>query len=137
MLSTRHAKEVVVRMPNEIGALARMVKTIADKGVNLLAVSAWVEGADAVIRLVTEDAVRVMDSLKAHQYQVREVEVVVVDVPHKPGMLHQITGRLAEAGIDIHHLYATAPIAQDRGMVVFASANNDRALVALNAARPA
>jgi len=135
MLSTRHAREVIVRMPNEIGAFDRMAKTIADKGINLLAVSAWVEGADAVIRLVTEDTVRVMDTLKAHQYQARETDVLVVDVPHKPGMLRHITGKLAQGGIDVHHLYATAPNAQERSMVVFASANNDRAMVLLNTGR--
>jgi hypothetical protein len=137
MHSTRHAKEIIVKMPNEIGAFDRMAKTIADKGANLLAVSAWVEGADAVIRLVTDDSVRVMDTLKAHQYQAREVDVLVVDVPHKPGMLHHVTGKLAEGGIDIHHLYASASIAQDRATIVFASANNDRAMVLLNASREA
>jgi hypothetical protein len=135
MLSTRHAREVIVRMTNEIGAFDRMAKAIADKGVNLLAVSAWVEGADAIIRLVTEDTVRVADTLKAHGYQVREMDVLVADVAHKPGMLRHITERLAQGGIDIHHLYATAPTAFDRSMVVFASANNDRAMVLLNTGR--
>lgn len=135
MLSTRHAKEVIVRMTNEIGALDRMAKSVADKGFNLLAVSAWVEGADAVIRLVTEDTVRVADTLKAQGYQVREGDVLVSDVPHKPGMLRRITDRLAEGGIDIHHLYATASFVQDRSTVVFATANNDRALVLLNGDR--
>lgn len=35
-------------MPNAIGTLNGIAKTIADKGVNILAVSAWVEGAQAV-----------------------------------------------------------------------------------------
>lgn len=137
MLSTRQAKEVIVRMPNEIGALDRMAKAIADKGVNLIATSAWVEGQDAVIRLVTEDNLRVVDTLRGHGLQPREVDVLVVDVAHKPGMLRHVTGKLADAGIDIHHLYATAPAQQDRSLVVFASANNDRAMVVLNAARQA
>jgi hypothetical protein len=137
MLSTRPAKEITVRMPNEIGAFDRMAKTIADKGINLLAVSAWVEGPDAVIRLVTDETVRVIDTLQAHHYQAREADVLVSDVPHKPGMLRHITSRLAEGGIDIHRLYATAPDAQDRSLVVFASANNERAMVLLNAARHA
>jgi len=135
MLNTRHAKEIVVKMPNEIGAFDRMTKTISDKGANLLAVSAWVEGGDAVIRLVTDDTSRVMDALKAHNYAAREADVLVVDVPHKPGMLRRITSSLAEGGIDIHHLYATAPTAQAESMVVFASANNDRAMVLLNGSR--
>jgi hypothetical protein len=40
MLKTRPAKEVVVRMPNAIGALDGITRTIADKGINILAVSA-------------------------------------------------------------------------------------------------
>jgi hypothetical protein len=137
MLTTRQAKEVIVRLTNEIGTLDRMAKAISDKGVNLLAISAWVEGTEAVIRLVTDDSVRVLDALQAQHYRAREVDVLVVDVPHKPGMLHHVTGRLAEGGIDLHHLYATAPVAQDRAMVVFASANNDKAMVLLNAPREA
>jgi hypothetical protein len=135
MLKARPAKEIIVKMPNEIGALDRMAKTISDKGANLLAVTAWVEGADAVIRLVTDDTSRVMDTLKAHDYAAREADVLVVEVPHKPGMLRRITSSLAEGGIDIHHLYATAPTGLAESMVVFASANNDRAMVLLNGSR--
>jgi hypothetical protein len=134
MLKTRLAKEVVVRLQNEIGALDRIAKAVAEKGINVLAVCAWVEGADAVVRLVTEDSVRVLDTLKAHQYQVREADVLVTEAPHKPGMLRRLTDRLAQAEIDIHHLYSTSTISQDQALIVFATANNDRALVLLNAA---
>ena len=136
MLKTKPAKEVLVKMPNEIGALDRMAKTVADKGVNLLAISAWVEGPHAVIRLVTEDNVRVVDLLRSQKYDVREADVLVTELPHKPGMLHRICERLALGGIDIHHLYATAAVAQDRSIVVFATAHNDRAMVLLNTPSP-
>ena len=133
MLKTKPAKEVIVRMPNAIGTLNGIAKTIADKGVNILAVSAWVEGAQAVIRLVTDDSVRVMDALRAHKYDAREGDVLVTEPSHKPGMLHRITAKLAQAEIDIHHLYATASTAQGQCLLVFATANNDRAMVLLNA----
>ena len=133
MLKTKPAKEVVVRVPNAIGTLDAIAKTIADKGVNILAVSAWVEGAQATIRLVTDDNVRVMDALRAHKYDAREGEVLVTEPSHKPGMLHHITEKLAQAEIDIHHLYATASTTQGQCLLVFATANNDRAMVLLNA----
>ena len=136
MLKTKPAKEVLVRMANEIGALDRMAKTVADKGVNLLAISAWVEGPHAVLRLVTEDNLRVMDVLRANGYDAREADVLVAEVPHKPGMLRHICERLALGGIDIHHLYATASAAQDQSVVVFATAHNDRAMVLLNTPNP-
>jgi hypothetical protein len=132
MLKTRPAKEIVLRMPNEIGTLNGIAKTLADKGINIIAVSAWVEGAEVVIRLLTDDNARATDGLKAQRYSVREVDVVVSELPHKPGMLRRITDALAQDGIDIHHLYATSG-ADDECVVVFATANNDRAIVRLNA----
>jgi hypothetical protein len=133
MLSARPAKEVIVRLPNQIGALSGVAKSVADKGINILAVSAWVEGDEGVIRLLTDDTVHAAEALKALSGNLHESNVVVTEVPHKPGMLRRITDRLAHDGIDIHHLYATAAATQDQCLVVFATDNNDRAIVRLNA----
>jgi hypothetical protein len=134
MLKARPAKELMLRMPNAIGTVNMIAKALADKGVNLLAVSAWVEADQVVVRLLTDDTSRASDTLRAHDLAVREVEVVVMEVPHKPGMLRRITDQLVADEIDIHHLYATSASDQDRCLVVFATANNDRAIVKLNAA---
>jgi len=131
-LKTRPAKEVIVRMPNEVGAFDRMAKTIAVKAVNIIAVSLWVEGSQAVVHLVTDDNVRVMDILRAGNCEVREGDVLVIKAPHRPGMLHSISERLAQGGIHIERLYATAAITHEHSFVVLASADNDRAMMLLN-----
>jgi len=64
MLKTGPAKEVVIRVRNAIGTLNEIARTMADKGINILAISAWVEGAEALIRLVTDHSVRVLDALR-------------------------------------------------------------------------
>jgi hypothetical protein len=132
MLRARTAKEVVVRVRNDIGVLATLTKLLAEKGINLLAANGWVEGADAVVRLLTDDTLRAVDALRAKSFHPREVDVVMVETPHKPGMLRHVTERLATAGIDLHHLYASATPDQERCLIVFGSANNDRAIVVLN-----
>lgn len=132
MLKARIAKEVLVKVRNEIGILAQLTRLIADKGINILAANAWVNGADGLVHLVTEDNLRVVDVLRAKNYQPVEVDVVVTEVLHKPGMLRHVTDKLAGAGIDIHHLYATASTDETRCLIVFSSANNDRAVVLLN-----
>jgi hypothetical protein len=75
----------------------------------------------------------VLDALRARNYDARAADVLVTEVPHKPGMLHRVTQKLAQGDIDIHHLYATAALTQDQCLLVFARANNDRAMVLLNA----
>lgn len=135
MLKIRVAKETVVRTPNEIGRLSSMAKLIAEKGINLLAVTAWVEAAESVFRLLSDDDVRLADALRAHGYHVRQTDVLATEMPHTPGMLHRVTEALAREEIDIHHLYATAADSQEHCLVVLCTANNDRALVLLNALR--
>jgi hypothetical protein len=134
MLNVRPAREVVLRLPNEIGTLNRIAKTLSDKGIDILATSAWVEGEQVVIRLLTGETSRTADALRAHGWEPREVEVIVTELPHKPGMLRRLTESLAQDEIDIHHLYATAAPAQEHCLLVFATANNDRAIVRLNSA---
>jgi hypothetical protein len=131
-MKARTGKEVTVRVHNEIGVLGQLCRMIADKGINILAVCAWVEGSDAVVRLITNDNLRVMDALRAKHYSPRENGVVLLETAHKPGMLRHVTEKLAEKNIDLHHLYATAPDDQNRVLIAFASANNDQAIVLLN-----
>ncbi len=131
-MKARTGKEIMVRVRNEIGVLAQVSRLVADKGINILAVSAWVEGSDAVVRMITNDNLRVMDALREKHFNPRESNVVLMEAAHKPGMLRHITEKLAEKNIDLHHLYATAPDDQNRILIAFGSANNDQAIVLLN-----
>ena len=81
MLKARQGKEIVLRTANKIGALAAFSKIVAERGVNILGMSAWVEDGEAVVRLVTDDLLRTMDVLREHNYAPQERNVVMVDAP--------------------------------------------------------
>lgn len=132
MLKARMAKELIVRVPNQVGVLAQVAKIVADKGINILAACARVEGTDAVIRLVTEDQLRVAEALRERKFSVHETEVVVTEAAHKPGMLRVLTEKLATQGIDLRYLYASATAGQDKSLIVLSAMSNDRAVVLLN-----
>ena len=91
MIKARMAKEAIVRMNNRIGVLAQVAKSLADKGLNIEAVIATVEGTDAVIRMVTGDHQRTVDALREQRLEVQEAKVVVAEVEHRPGLLREIT----------------------------------------------
>jgi hypothetical protein len=131
-MKARIGKEITLRVFNEIGLLSQLAKLVADKGINIGAIVAMVDGSDAIVRMITDDNLRVMDVLREKDYNPREMGVVVVETAHKPGMLRHVTEALAGKGIDLHHLYATAPDAQEQIQIVFGSANNDQAIVVLN-----
>ena len=132
MLKAKIGKEVVVRLPNTVGMVAQITQIVSDKGINILAASSWVEGNAAIIRLVTDDHQRVVDALREKEFTLKEGDVVLTEAAHKPGMLRRLTARLAEDGIDLRHLYATATASQDQCQIVFSCSDNNRAVVLLN-----
>jgi len=82
MIKARMAKEAIVRMNNRMGVLAQVTKSLADMGLNIEAVIATVEGAEAVIRIVTSDHQRTVDALRDQRLEVQEARVVVAEVEH-------------------------------------------------------
>jgi len=125
------AKDAIVRINNQPGALARVTKSVGDKGINIEAIIATVEGADAVIHLVTSDHQRTINTLHERQLEVQETKVVVVEALHRPGLLQHITEKLARENMDLFYLYATAAEA-DKCLVVLSSTNNEWAVMVLN-----
>ena len=131
MIKAKMAKEAIVRMNNRVGVLAQVTKSIAEQGINIEAVIATVDGADAVIRLVSSDHHRIMDALREQRLEAQETRVVVVEGVHRPGLLQLITEKLARENIDVLYLYATA-VDADKCLIVFSSVNNDWAIMVLN-----
>lgn len=132
MTKTRIGKEAVVRVANRIGVLTQVAKIVSDKGIDIEAAVATLEGDDAIIRLITNDHLRTMDALREHQLSPMEARVVVVELPHRPGMLRHITAKLASENIDLAYLYGTTIAGADKSLVILSSTNNDRAVVVLN-----
>lgn len=132
MLSAKAGKEAIVRVGSELGVLAQITKAISERGITLLAICAWEEGDEGIIRLVTEDHRRTMDVLVEQNLNPIEGEVVVMTVPHRTGMIRSISADLVEHGINIKCMYGSAPINEDVCLVVMATSNTDRTIVALN-----
>lgn len=131
-LTATQCKEIVVKVRNDIGILAQMTRIVAEKGVNVLAAAAWVEETSGVIHLVTDDNLRATDALRVHNYAPEEKASLFVELPHKPGLVSGVCGKLADGGINIRYLYMTAPISQDRCVLVLDTEDNERAMVILD-----
>lgn len=132
MPKTTMGKEIIVKTVSEAGILLEISRTIAEKGISILALSGWTEGDYAIIHLVTDDNLRAVDALRRRKFDVREEKVVITEVSHKPGMLRYMAEKLFEENLDVNHIYASAPSSQDKCLIVFSSADNDRAVVVLS-----
>jgi hypothetical protein len=131
VLSAKLGQEFVVRMRNRTGILFELSTLVSDQGVNVLAVNGAVCGEEFVVRLVTDDNRKTKDVLAENEFSPTEEKVVLVELPHRPAMLKQVSKTLAEKGIDIRHIHATASRDQEECLLVLRSSNDEEALARL------
>jgi hypothetical protein len=111
--------DLVIEIKNEPGALARVAAAISDAGVNLAAATCM-GGADRVeLHILVPHAEAAKHALAISQLAVsREREVVVVEVEDRPGVLADLTRKVARAGIDLDLVYVAT-----RNRLVFGAAD--------------
>jgi hypothetical protein len=122
------ATDLVIDIENSPGALAEVAAAISDAGVNIAAATCIGTGDRAELHILVKHAEAARHSLAiSHVAVSREREVVVVDVEDRPGVLADLTRRIARAGVDLDLVYVAT---QNR--VVFGAADLDglRAAVA-------
>lgn len=124
-------KELVVRVANRVGLLAEIARMLAAQGINILAVAVTVEGDEAQLHLVTDAQRHALESLRRAEYPVEEREVVLVELPNRPGLLRRITEALARQDLDIRYLYASAAESSPSTLVILSCSHNGKAVLLL------
>ena len=113
------AVDLVIDIENTPGALAQVAAAISDAGVNIAAATCVGPGERAEIHILVPHAEAAKHSLAiSHLAVSREREVVVVDVEDRPGVLADLTRKIARAGVDIDLVYVAT-----RNRVVFGAAD--------------
>ena len=132
MLNASHGKEIVLHVKNDMDVLGEEARLVSERGVGIEAVAGSVVDDVCTLRLVTDDNLRVCDILHEHDYHPIEESVVLLEAPHKPGMLKKLTVRLGEERIQIQSLYATASNKDNHCLMILRTTNDARALVCLS-----
>jgi hypothetical protein len=124
------AVDLVIDIENAPGALAEVAAAISDAGVNIAAATCIGAGERAELHILVKHAGAARHSLAiSHVAVTREREVVVIDVEDRPGVLADLTRRIAKAGVDLDLVYVAT---QNR--VVFGAPDLDALKAALDGA---
>ena len=98
--------DLVIDIENSPGSLAEVAAAISDAGVNIAAATCMGAGQRAELHILVPHAEAAKHLLGiSHLAVSREREVVVVDVEDRPGVLADLTRRIARAGIDLDLVY--------------------------------
>ena len=100
------AVDLVIDIENSPGALAEVAAAISDAGVNLAAATCVGPGDRAELHILVPHAEAVKHALAiSHVGVSREREVVVVQVEDRPGVLADVTRKIARAGVNLDLVY--------------------------------
>ncbi len=122
--------DLVIDVDNTPGALARVAQAISDAGVNIAAATCVGPGDRAELHILVPHAEAARHALAiSHLAVSRERQVVVVDVEDRPGVLADLTRKIARAGIDLDLVYVAT-----RNRVVFGASDLDGLRAALERA---
>jgi hypothetical protein len=109
------AVDLVIDIENTPGALAEVAAAISDAGVNIAAATCVGLDAHAELHILVKHAEAAKHALAISQVGVsREREVVVVEVEDRPGVLADLTRKIAKAGVNLDLVYVAT-----RNRVVF------------------
>jgi hypothetical protein len=124
------AVDLVIDIENTPGALAQVAAAISDAGVNIAAATCVGPGERAEVHILVPHAEAAKHALAiSHVAVTREREVVVVDVEDRPGVLADLTRKIARAGVNLDLVYVAT-----RNRVVFGAADLPGLRAALEAA---
>ena len=106
--------ELSLRLQNTPGALARVCKILSDEHINLLALS--VEGG-GLLRMVVDNHLSAIGSLRDRHYIVEQRDVLCVHVPKGPEGLGMVVRLLADADINLEYVYGS--LLEEQPVTVF------------------
>jgi hypothetical protein len=122
------AVDLVIDIENTPGALADVAAAISDAGVNIAAATCVGPGERAELHILVPHAEAAKHALAiSHGVTVtREREVVVVEAEDRPGVLADLTGKIARGGVNLDLVYVAT-----RNRVVFGAPDIDALKAAL------
>jgi hypothetical protein len=125
------AIDLVIDVENTPGALASVADAISDAGVNIAAATCVGPGDRAELHILVPHGEAAKHALAiSHVAVTGEREVVVVEVQDRPGVLAELTHKIAQAGVNLDLIYIAT-----RNRIVFGSEDLEALRAALGVQR--
>jgi hypothetical protein len=98
-------RDFAIPIGHRPGEVSRVATALAHKDVNIKSIAALGIGNQAMLHILPDDVEAARSALKESRIPFEEHELVTVLLENKAGELAEVTGKLANAGINLLALY--------------------------------
>ena len=125
--------QISVFLENRSGQLAEITTLLAEKGVNMRAISIAETADYGLARMIVDDAQKASAVLLEHGDILSMTPVWAVEVPDTPGGLAQLLSALAEFDVDVEYMYSLFAHKNEHAYMVLRISDEEKLNAALKA----
>lgn len=125
-----------VFLVNKPGILAQVCQRLADEKVNIVGMSMMDSMEHGVLRLVAQNPSRARSALQGIGLPSTETDVLLAQLPNRPGALADVVERLASSHINVNYAYCTTGAANGKTVGIFKVADVKKAIKVLSERKP-
>jgi len=123
-----YIKQISIFVTNKSGRMAEVTRILAERGVNILALSIADTVDYGILRLIVADPESAEIALKESGLTFKITNVVGIAVDHHPGGLSNALLPLTATGMSVEYMYAFVGTNKDNAMVILKVDDNDAAI---------
>ncbi|MEF2231029.1 MAG: ACT domain-containing protein [Pseudodesulfovibrio sp.] len=120
--------QLSIFLENRAGRLAEVTRILSEAKVNIRALSLADTSDFGILRLIVSDFETAKNKLKESGFTVGRTSVVAVEVPDRPGGLHEILSMLQDANINVEYMYAFVQQSGDSAVLIFRFDRTDQGI---------
>jgi hypothetical protein len=120
----RTAKQISVCLENKPGRLAGLCKCLAQKKINIIAISVAETCEQGVVRMVVDKPAAALKAIAGcGPMTCAQMDVLLVDLPNKVGVLAELAAKLASKRINVNFVYGSTGEGRGKTNIVVGTPN--------------
>ena len=127
-ITCEKVEQIMVFLENRPGILADLCANLADRDINIRAITSVEATEIGVIRLILDRPQAAKEVLAEARVTYTTTECLVLEMPNYPGSFSHIARELALAGVNIDYIYATTVPDAGAALGVLGVSDLERAL---------
>ena len=124
-------EQISIFLENRPGGLEQVTRILKDAGINIRTLSLADTSDFGILRMIVNDVETTSRVLKENGFRASRTNVVVVEVPDRPGGLHGILAVLAGSGVNVEYMYAFVERSGQNAVMIFRFDAPDKAIAVL------
>ncbi|MDW7771310.1 MAG: ACT domain-containing protein [Desulfobulbaceae bacterium] len=124
-------EQIAVFLENKSGRLAEITSVLAEKNINIRALSVADTADFGILRLIVDKVEEAKKVLKENGFTVGKTNVIAVEVPDRAGGLAGVLKTIESAGINVEYMYAFVNKSGENAVLIFRFDDIDKAMEVL------